>query len=39
MVRSNPWSTSGSQVCMGARPILSAKANVIRVRGKGWDIC
>ena len=39
VVRSNPWRTSGIQECIGARPILRAKARVIIVVGRGWDIC
>lgn len=39
VVRSSPWSTSGSQECVGARPILSARARRIIVMGRGWVIC
>lgn len=35
VVRSRPWRTSGSQECMGASPILRAKARVIIVVGSG----
>lgn len=35
MVRFNPWRTSGSQKCIGARPIFRAKANVISVAEVG----
>jgi len=38
VVRSRPWSTSGSQVCVGASPIFRAKARVIIVVGRGWDM-
>lgn len=38
VVRSRPWSTSGSHEWRGARPILSARARVIMVVGKGCDI-
>lgn len=39
VVRLSPCSTSGSQRCMGARPILRANARVVIVVGRGWDIC
>jgi len=39
VVRSRPWRTSGSQAWTGASPILRARAKVIKVVGRGWDIC
>lgn len=39
VVRSRPCSTSGSQAWTGASPTLRARARVIRVIGKGCDIC
>lgn len=39
VVRSRPWSTSGSQEWVGARPIFRARARVIMVVGRGWHIC
>lgn len=38
VVKSKPCKTSGSHACMGASPIFSARAIVIMVRGRGWDI-
>ena len=38
-MRSNPWSTSGSQACTGAKPIFSASAMIIIVVGRGCVIC
>ena len=37
VVRSSPWSTSGSQKWVGASPTLSARAMVTAVAGRGWD--
>lgn len=39
VVRFRPCSTSGSQECKGARPSFRARAIVIIVTGRGWDIC
>lgn len=39
MVRSRPWSTSGSHVWKGASPILRARARIIMVVGRGCVIC
>lgn len=39
VVRFSPCRTSGSQECSGARPSFKARAIVIIVTGKGWDIC
>lgn len=39
VVRSRPWSTSGSHECTGARPTFNARAKVTRAVGKGWAIC
>lgn len=39
VVRSNPWRTSGSHEWVGASPIFRARAMVIMVMGRGWDIC
>lgn len=39
VVRSRPCNTSGSQECSGASPSLRARAMIIRVEGRGWDIC
>ena len=39
VVRSNPWRTSGSHEWRGAKPTFSARARVIRVIGKGCDVC
>ena len=39
VVRSKPCRTSGSHECIGASPILRAKARVIIVTGRGWVIC
>lgn len=37
VVRSRPWSTSGSQKWAGASPSLSARAMVMAAAGRGWD--
>ena len=37
VVRSSPWSTSGSQKCTGARPIFRARAMVSIDAGKEWS--
>jgi len=39
VVRFRPWSTSGSQKWVGARPSLRAKAIVMIVVGRGWESC
>jgi len=39
VVRSRPWRTSGIQVCKGARPILSPRAMIIIMVGRGCVIC
>lgn len=39
VVRSRPCRTSGSQVCIGASPTLSANASITIVAGMGWVIC
>jgi len=35
VMRSKPWSTSGSQKCTGARPIFKARARRISVEERG----
>lgn len=35
--RSSPCSTSGSQKCIGARPIFNARAVIVIVEAMGWD--
>lgn len=37
MIRSSPWSTSGSQKCSGASPIFNAKAIVVSVAEVGFS--
>lgn len=32
-----PWSTSGSQKCVGAKPIFSASAIIAMVQAMGWE--
>ena len=39
VVRSSPWSTSGSHVCSGARPTFRERARITIVVARGWDIC
>lgn len=39
VVRSSPWSTSGSHVCSGARPTFKERARIAMVVARGWDIC
>ena len=39
MVKSSPWSTSGSQEWRGASPIFRASAIVSIVMGRGCVIC
>lgn len=39
VVKFNPWRTSGSQECRGARPSFRARAMVIIVMGRGCDVC
>lgn len=38
VVKSSPWSTSGSQKCMGASPILRARAKVSVMAGKACKL-
>lgn len=39
VVRSSPWSTSGSQKCIGAIPTFSPRANIEMAAAVGWESC
>lgn len=37
--RSRPWRTSGSQMCIGARPSFRVRAIIAIVLGYTWVVC